>query len=869
MLRLLLIALLALCVTPLRAPQPVVIAQAASIGWPTYHLDNARSGNDTGEAPFNIQGAIWHDNVGGTSLTLDGSVYGQALVYGGRVFVATENNSIYAFDETTGNRLWQALALATPASNGALSCGNIGPVVGITGTPVLDTAAGIIYAVGLTTTPLRYQLFARNLADGSQAAAPRDLVFADIDPRTAGQRGALALAGGSVYVPIGGRSGDCTNPNPYHPIVVRAPVPSGTPTEWNGQTGSQARAGIWAPSGEAIDGSGNVYVATGNGNVGGSPPCNNMSWDHGNGVVKLNSALTQVDFFAPYEWCSLASSDTDVGSIAPALLSGNKLFQTGKPGDGWLLDTTSLGGFASMATPSGNHLGSCRTFDAVFGGTAYDGTRVFVPCDGVGLVAVTITGNTFSVAWQSNNSAGITYNAGAPILAGGVVWSLAQGGGTLYGFDPVSGALKHSVSVCGTTRFASPSADSGRIFIPCTNGVEAIQFSSFTVTNTYYYPWYDHLSSPGFTNDNIHVVNPNGSPVSFSLTIPGRPGCVFTGTIAAGAAAYYGCPTGFGGPVVLQTSARVESTQRVQYFQSFNEVPALPSTAAATSLYFSWFDRVSSPGFMNDNIHVVNPGAGSTTVTANMPGCGPMSASIGPGAAGYFNCASGFGGPVTVNATSGVLATQRVQFYNSFNEVPAQSAANAATSLYFPWYDHASSPGFLNDNVHVVNPSGGSAAVTVNIPGCGAQVATVVAGGEVIFSCGSGFGGPVTVTSTGTPVLASQRVQFYQSFNEVNAQPAGSGGTTLYFSWFDRISDSGFLNDNVHVVNPTGGAASVTVSIPGCGPQNAGIVAGGEVVFSCASGFGGPVKITTTGALVLASQRVQYYQTFNEVSAQP
>jgi Ni,Fe-hydrogenase III small subunit len=210
-----------------------------------------------------------------------------------------------------------------------------------------------------------------------------------------------------------------------------------------------------------------------------------------------------------------------------------------------------------------------------------------------------------------------------------------------------------------------------------------------------------------------------------------------------------------------------------------------------------------------------------------------------------------------------------VQFYNSFNEVPAQSAANAATSLYFPWYDHASSPGFLNDNVHVVNPSGGSAAVTVNIPGCGAQVATVVAGGEVIFSCGSGFGGPVTVTSTGTPVLASQRVQFYQSFNEVNAQPAGSGGTTLYFSWFDRISDSGFLNDNVHVVNPTGGAASVTVSIPGCGPQNAGIVAGGEVVFSCASGFGGPVKITTTGALVLASQRVQYYQTFNEVSAQP
>jgi Ni,Fe-hydrogenase III small subunit len=505
----------------------------------------------------------------------------------------------------------------------------------------------------------------------------------------------------------------------------------------------------------------------------------------------------------------------------------------------------------------------------VFGGTAYDGSRVYVPCNGVGVVAVAINGSSFSVAWESDVSGTAAYSAGAPILAGGVVWSLAQGGGTLYGFDPATGVKKFQIGVCATTRFASPSADGGRIFIPCTSGVEAIQFSSFTVNNTYLYPWYDHLSSPGFKNDNIHVVNPNGSPVSITLTIPGQPGCNISDTIPAAGANYYGCATGFGGPVVLKSSARVDSTQRVQYYQSFNEVPALPTTAAATSLYFTWYDLVSSPGFMADNVHVVNPNASAATVTVSIPGCGPQSASVGAGSGTYFGCATGYGGPVTVTSSIGVLASQRVQYYQTFNEVPALSAANAATTQYFPWYDLISSPGFRNDNVHVIDPTGSSASVTVNIPGCGPQSATLAPGGERYFGCATGYGGPVTVVSTGTPILASQRVQYYQSFNEVTGQPATAAATTLYFSWYDHVSDPGFLNDNVHIVNPSAGTANVTVSIPGCGPQGAALGAGGETYFGCASGFGGPVKVTTTGTAVLASQRVQYYQSFNEVSAQP
>src|SRR5205807_7377505 len=125
----------------------------------------------------------------------------------------------------------------------------------------------------------------------------------------------------------------------------------------------------------------------------------------------------------------------------------------------------------------------------------------------------------------------------------------------------------------------------------------------------------------------------------------------------------------------------------------------------------------------------------------------------------------------------------------------------------------------------------------------------------------------VTVTTTSGPaVLATQRVQYYQSFNEVASMAQSAASQVLYMPWYDRSSSPGFLNDNVHVVNPArSGSVTVTVSIPGCGPAPQQVAAGQESIFSCPSGqgFGGPVVVRSAGS-VLASQRVQYYQTFNE-----
>jgi Ni,Fe-hydrogenase III small subunit len=388
---------------------------------------------------------------------------------------------------------------------------------------------------------------------------------------------------------------------------------------------------------------------------------------------------------------------------------------------------------------------------------------------------------------------------------------------------------------------------------------------------TAYFTWYDRTSSPGFLADDIHVVNPNGSPVSLSLSIPGSPGCYIVASVPAGQDAYYSCASGFGGPVVLSASARVLASQRVQYFQSFNEVPAQPSSAAALSFYFPWFDRASSPGFLADNIHVINPSSTTADVQVSIPGCAVQASSLPAGGSTYASCPNTIGGPVTVRSTNGVpiLTSQRVQYYRSFNEVSGQAAAAASTSLYFSWFDRTSSPGFLADNIHVINPNSTAASVTVAIPGCGPQVLQVAPAGYQVATCASGFGGPVTVVSTnGVGVLASQRVQYYQSFNEVAAQALGAAKTALYFSWFDRSSSPGFLADNVHVVNPGSGVANVTVRIPGCGAQQLQVAAGAYQVATCAGGFGGPVSVfSTNGASVLASQRVQYYQSFNEVLA--
>ena len=102
---------------------------------------------------------------------VDGDVYAQPLVFGSRVYVATENDTVYALDAATGAVVWQR-SLGTAVPSGDLPCGDISPTVGITSTPAIDPASGRIYAVAdvLSGGAVNHELFALDAATGAPVA---------------------------------------------------------------------------------------------------------------------------------------------------------------------------------------------------------------------------------------------------------------------------------------------------------------------------------------------------------------------------------------------------------------------------------------------------------------------------------------------------------------------------------------------------------------------------------------------------------------------------------------------------------------------------------------------------------------------------
>ncbi len=289
-----------------------------------------------------------------------------------------------------------------------------------------------------------------------------------------------------------------------------------------------------------------------------------------------------------------------------------------------------------------------------------------------------------------------------------------------------------------------------------------------------------------------------------------------------------------------------------------------PARAATTS-WFNWVDH-ASPGMWNDNIHLLNPGGAAAGGTITVPGVWSAPFTVPAGGQSYVSVPPGvIGGPAIVQVTSGpgVIASQRVQFYASFTEVPAALASDALAEGWFPWYDHAS-PGMWNDNIHVLNPGPGPAAGTFYLPGSSPLPFSLAGGAEAWYSFPQGtISGPLhfAVTS-GPPVVVSQRVQYQQSFSEVLALDPARAATTLYFDWFDQASP-GVLVDNVHVLNPGPNAVTGTIGVPGLGALSFSIPAGGQRYLAWPGRLGGPVRIDASGP-ILATQRLSWPPTFVE-----
>ncbi|HEX7163043.1 MAG TPA: PQQ-binding-like beta-propeller repeat protein [Trebonia sp.] len=429
-------------------------APASSTGanWPEYGANPARTGVAAGVPRAGALSTAW-------VARLDGAVYGQPLVVGSEVIAATENDSVYALNRTTGKTIWRAhvgTPVQQPPPNG---CGNIYPL-GITGTPIYNAGNGLVYAVA-EVTGYHHMLVALDATTGAlKLHRSLDIPTSSNQPAFNQQRPGLAIDNGRVYATFGGLSGDC---GPYQGSVVSAPLAGDGPlTSW--RTPTSREGAIWAPGGPVVAPNGNLWVSIGNGASGTGDP-----YDGSDSVTELSPDLQRVAYFAPTTWADDNDHDLDLGSTQPALTAGNTVFIMGKRGAGYLLNAANLGGIGGQFAEQD----ICKAF----GTAAVSGSTVYEPCrDDGGLAAVQVSAanKTIKVLWR-----GPSDSNGSPVVGGGAVWVTHYSddghGGTLYALNPDTGKVEHQISIGqDLPHFSSLSLSGGSAYVSTMSGVTAI-----------------------------------------------------------------------------------------------------------------------------------------------------------------------------------------------------------------------------------------------------------------------------------------------------------------------------------------------------------------------------------------------------------
>lgn len=396
---------------------------------------------------------------------VDGAVYAQPLFLPavdipgkGKhdvVFVATENDSIYAFDAYQINDapLWQVSLLEqkdgeTPLSPRDTACPIIQPNIGITSTPVIDLKTGTLYVLARSkvqhtsaNTEYFQRLHALAVATGAEKFGGPIVVAAVVpgygagstngqvrfDPLRQNPRAALLLVNDLVYLMW---ASSCDVPT-YHGWIMAYDAKTLQKKAVLNVTPNGSDGGIWAAdTGPAADESGNVFVPTGNGtfdaSTGGS--------DYGDSILKVilqDASLTIADYFTPYNQVQLSDSDADLGSSGPVLLPDQRglhrhlLLQPTKSGVLYVVDRDQMGKFHS----EGDAVVQTIEMDGGgYGAVAYWNGHVFFAANGGRLRDYAVTGNGLKLARTSFTKfedPGATPSISANGNQNAIVWAVA------------------------------------------------------------------------------------------------------------------------------------------------------------------------------------------------------------------------------------------------------------------------------------------------------------------------------------------------------------------------------------------------------------------------------------------------------------
>ena len=468
-------------------PTDTIAPNPQSVSVLTQHNDNTRSGwnaNETALTTSNVTvqrfGAVF-------TLPVDDQVYAQPLVVGhvavgdgyhNVVYIATVNNTVYAYDGDNGNLYWQRSVTApgmrpptrtdmTGACGGSYQdfSGNIG----IVGTPVIDAASGVggtMYFVARSTTGSTFvqYLHAVSIVDGSElAGSPTAITATDsgngdgsvngviaFDAQRQNQRQGLMLQNGVVYVTF---SSHC-DWGPYHGWILgydaatlqQQVVYNATP---NGYAG-----GMWeSGTGMAADATGNLYVVTGNGTVGDSTDPTSLT-NRAESALKLTpagSTLRVASYFTPYDYQYLNDYDLDYGSMGGLLIPNSGYYLTGaKDGTLYLVNKDAMGGYSPSANqvqqvlPLGGSANMhCQT--AYYRGSSQEFIYVWSENDQLRAIPFDRAGNLLDPQRQ------VVFSGAGPTGQSGAVLSVSSNGskdgtGIVWASYAFSGDAEHAVS---------------------------------------------------------------------------------------------------------------------------------------------------------------------------------------------------------------------------------------------------------------------------------------------------------------------------------------------------------------------------------------------------------------------------------------
>jgi F5/8 type C domain-containing protein len=331
----------------------------------TRNYNNQRTGANLSESTLNTSNVNSSQFGKLFSLMVDDQVYAGVLyvsslqIAGGThnvIYVATVNNTVYAFDaDTLGPPLWSRNfnGIGQPSNNSEVgqNCGNYNNFlgnIGIVGTPVIDGSSLTIYFVTRTVENegTVQRLRALDITTGFDRANSPQVIQANVsgtgdggttvvfNPVTQNQRPALALSQGVVYI---GWASYCDT-SPYHGWVMAYNETSLAQVGVFNDSPNGAAGGIWmAGAGPTFDAGGNVYYPTGNGSFDGVT-------GFGESLVKLApGSLSVLDYFTPSTYNNLNANDLDFGSAGSSMLPGTSLVvQGGKTGVIYLLNTNGL-----------------------------------------------------------------------------------------------------------------------------------------------------------------------------------------------------------------------------------------------------------------------------------------------------------------------------------------------------------------------------------------------------------------------------------------------------------------------------------------------------------------------------------------------